>query len=65
MGTVVKTLDDVLRQGEAGNVRLTRQKYVRDEDIDTTDMPELTDEQLARMKPARFSDRRERMYANS
>jgi hypothetical protein len=49
-----KTLEDVLRQGKTDNLRLTRREYMRDEDIDTTDMPPLTTDELARGIPGRL-----------
>ena len=54
MAMVVKTAADILPlSGEAIN-RLDKLKDIKDKDIDTSEMPELTDEQLARMEPARF-----------
>jgi hypothetical protein len=61
---VVKTIADILPLSEESIARLARLKGIKDEDIDTSDMPELTAEQLAGMKPARFSAKRERMYAH-
>jgi hypothetical protein len=48
METVIKTLADILPLTEESTVRLERLKGIRDEDIDTSDMPELTADQLAR-----------------
>jgi hypothetical protein len=62
MAMVVKTIADILPLSEESIARLERLRGIKDEDIDTSDMPELTAEQLARMKPARFSDRREQIY---
>jgi hypothetical protein len=65
MPMVVKNIADILPLSEESIARLARLKDIKYEDIDTSEMPELTDEQLARMKPARFFDRREQIYAHS
>jgi hypothetical protein len=54
MAMVVKTITDILPLSEKSVLRLEKLKGIKDEDIDTSDMPELTDEQLERMEPARF-----------
>jgi hypothetical protein len=57
MAMVVKTTADIFPLSEESVQRLERLMDVKDEDIDTSDMPELTDEQLARMEPARFLEK--------
>jgi hypothetical protein len=57
MALVVKTVQDILPLSEEAIARLDKLKDLRDEDIDTSDMPELTADQLARMRPARIFDR--------
>ena len=54
MAMVVKTAADILPLSEESVQRLENIKGIKDEDIDTSDMPELTDAQIARMEPARF-----------
>ena len=54
MPTVEKTLNDLPPIDEQ---RLKRLKMMKDKDIDTTDMPALTQEQLARFVPAKLLNR--------
>ncbi|GHT89500.1 hypothetical protein FACS1894137_18860 [Spirochaetia bacterium] len=54
MAMVIKTAIEILPLSTEAVQRLDKLKGIKDEDIDTSDMPELTDEQLARMEPARF-----------
>jgi hypothetical protein len=68
---VVKKLADILPLSEESIARLERLKGIKDEDIDTSDMPELTDEQLARgiqgrlRTPHVWTERKEATYAHS
>jgi hypothetical protein len=50
MAIVVKTIADILPLSEEAVRRLERLKNIKDEDIDISDMPELTSEQLSRME---------------
>ena len=54
MPIVVKTLDDLPPLDEE---RIKRLKKMRDKDIDVSDMPALTQEQLARFVPAKLLNR--------
>ena len=54
MAMVTKTAADILPLSAEAIQRLDKLKGIKDEDIDTSEMPELTDEQLTRMEPARF-----------
>ena len=54
MPIVTKTLDDLPPLDEA---RMKRLQQMRDEDIDVSDMPALTQEQLARFVPAKLLNR--------
>jgi hypothetical protein len=58
MAMVVKTVADILPLSEEAIRRLERLKDIKDEDIDTSDMPELTSEQLSRMERIGFFDRK-------
>jgi hypothetical protein len=58
MAIVVKTAADILPLSEEAIRRLERLKDIKDEDIDTSDMPELTSGQLARMESIRFFGRK-------
>jgi hypothetical protein len=57
MALVTKTIQDILPLSEEAIARLDKLKDLRDEDIDTSEMPELTAGQLARMQPARIFER--------
>jgi hypothetical protein len=57
MALVTKTIQDILPLSEEAIARLDKLKDLRDEDIDTSEMPELTADQLARMQPARIFER--------
>jgi hypothetical protein len=57
MALVVKTAANILPLSEEAARRLERLKDIKDDDIDTSDMPELTSEQLARMENTRFFER--------
>jgi hypothetical protein len=57
MAMVIKTVTDILPLSEASIRRLEQIKSIKDEDIDTSDMPELTDDQLARMESVHFFDK--------
>jgi len=53
MAIVVRTLEDLPPVDEE---RMKKLREMRDEDIDLSDMPALTQEQLARFVPARLLD---------
>jgi uncharacterized protein (DUF4415 family) len=53
MGTVTKTLADLPALTRKDEKRLERLNRMKDEEIDTSDMPPLTDEQLALAVQAR------------
>ena len=59
MATVTRTLEDLPPLDEE---RIKKLKKMRDEDIDFSDMPALTQEQLARFVPAKLLNR---LYANT
>jgi uncharacterized protein (DUF4415 family) len=54
MSIVVRTLDDLPPLDEE---RINKLKKMQDKDIDFSDMPELTQEQLARFIPAKLLNR--------
>ena len=54
MSIVIRTLDDLPPIDEE---RLKKLREMRDEDIDLSDMPALTQEQLARFVPAKLLNR--------
>ena len=54
MAMVVKTAADILPLSEEAVHRLDKLKGIKDEDIDTSNMPELTDEQLVRLEDLGF-----------
>ena len=54
MPIVEKTINDLPPLDEQ---RLSKLKEMNDEDIDTTDMPAMTQEQLARFMPAKLLNR--------
>ena len=54
MATVTRTLEDLPPIDEE---RISKLKKMRDEDIDFSDMPALTQEQLARFVPAKLLNR--------
>jgi uncharacterized protein (DUF4415 family) len=54
MPIVVRTIDDLPALDEG---RIERLKKMREEDIDFSDMPALTQEQLARFVPAKLLNR--------
>ena len=54
MSIVVRTLEDLPPLNEE---RIKKLKNMRDEDIDVSDMPALTQEQLARFMPAKLLNR--------
>jgi hypothetical protein len=57
MAMVIKTVKDILPLSAEAIQRLDKLKGIKDRDIDTSEMPELTDEQLSRMEPARLFDK--------
>jgi hypothetical protein len=67
---VIKTVADILPLSEESIARLERLKGIKDKDIDTTDMPPLTAEELARGIPGKlrtphvWTERREQIYAH-
>jgi uncharacterized protein (DUF4415 family) len=54
MSTITRTLDDLPPLDEE---RLKKLKNIKDKDIDFSDMPALTQEQLARFMPAKLLNR--------
>ena len=54
MGSLILIRGQIPEMTPEQKERLEKLESIRDEDIDYSDIPPLTDEELARMKPARL-----------